>query len=289
MATLYLVSTPIGNLGDLSPRAREVLSEVTRILAEDTRRTRPLLTHLGLTTPLVSLHAHNEASREEAVLGWLRDGEDLALVSDAGTPLVSDPGERLVAAVLVAGHGVVPVPGPSAILAALVASGLRTQPFTFLGFIPRKGRERRALLDRLSATPDTTVLFESPERLVKLLKELHAVSPRGRRGAVARELTKLHEEFVRGTLEELALHFSSTPPRGEVTLVLEGIPEEQTASEEADRAAAVALATALLEDGASPSRAAKEVARRLRMPRNLAYEVVHSLEGEKRPGDEPAS
>ncbi len=287
MATLYLVSTPIGNLGDLSPRAREVLSDVSRILAEDTRRTRPLLTHLAVATPLVSFHAHNEASREEEVLAWLGDGEDLALVSDAGTPLVSDPGERLVAAVLGAGHQVVPVPGASAILAALVASGLRAQPFTFLGFLPRKGGERRALLERLSVAHETTVLFESPERLVKLLRELETVSLRHRRGAVARELTKLHEEFVRGTLGELVLHFSSTPPRGEVTLVLEGVAEEEASSEEADRAAAVALATALLEEGVSPSRAAKEVARRLRLPRNLAYQVVHSLEGGKRQGNEP--
>lgn len=261
---------------------------MTRILAEDTRRTRPLLTHLGLAAPLVSFHAHNEARREETVLSWLGDGEDLALVSDAGTPLVSDPGERLVAAVLEEGHSVVPVPGPSAVLAALVASGFPTRRFTFLGFLPRKGPERKELLERLSVAADTIVLFESPERLVKLLKDLAAESPRARRAVVARELTKLHEEFVRGTLEELALRFSSTPVRGEVTLVLEGVPEEDTVPKDTDRAAAVALAGALLQEGASPSRAAREVARRLRVPRNLAYEIVQSLGAEKRPGEEPA-
>ncbi|MGD8360310.1 MAG: 16S rRNA (cytidine(1402)-2'-O)-methyltransferase [Gemmatimonadota bacterium] len=287
MATVYLVSTPIGNLGDLSPRARETLAQVPRILAEDTRRTRPLLTHLGLSAALVSLHAHNEAERVEEILGWLADGEDVALVSDAGTPLVSDPGERLVEEVLAAGHQVVPVPGPSAILAALVASGLPAGRFTFLGFLPRKGAQRRELLDRLASAPETTVVFESPERLVSLLEELLAVSGSSRRGSVARELTKLHEEIVRGTLEELLDHFRSRPVRGEVTLVLEAAPDEGGSSH-VDRAAAAALADALLEEGLSPSRAAREVARRLRVPRNRAYEVVQSRargggSGDRRP------
>lgn len=287
MATVYLVSTPIGNLGDLSPRARETLAQVPRILAEDTRRTRPLLTHLGLSATLVSLHAHNEAERVEEVLGWLADGEDVALVSDAGTPLVSDPGERLVEEVLAAGHQVVPVPGPSAILAALVASGLPAGRFTFLGFLPRKGAQRRELLDRLASAPETTVVFESPERLVPLLEELLAVSGSRRRGSVARELTKLHEEIVRGTLEALLDHFRSRPARGEVTLVLEAAPDEG-GSPQVDWAAAAALADALLEEGLSPSRAAREVARRLRVPRNRAYEVVQSRargggSGDRRP------
>jgi 16S rRNA (cytidine1402-2'-O)-methyltransferase len=286
MAILYLVSTPIGNLGDLSPRAREVLAGVSRILAEDTRRTRPLLNHLGLTTGLVSLHAHNESARREEVLSWLDAGEDLALVSDAGTPLVSDPGERVVTAALVGGHNVVPVPGPSAILAALVASGLPTGRFTFLGFPPRKGPERKALLDRASAANDTTILFESPERLVKLLRDLAAVCRDDRRAAVARELTKLHEEFVRGTLAELVQHFSSHSPRGEITLVLEGGAEDKGASPEVDRAAVMALARVLLAEGMTPSRTAKEVARRLRLPRNLVYEVVQALGGGGGPDDE---
>lgn len=273
MAILYLVSTPIGNLGDLSPRAAETLSRVVRILAEDTRRTRRLLNHLGLKTPLVSYHAHNEAERSRSVLGWMSQGEDLALVSDAGTPLVSDPGERLVNAVLRAGHGVVPIPGPSSILAALVASGLPTHPFTFLGFLPRKGPERKERLERVSAATDTLVLFESPERLARLLEALSEHCGEDRRGVVARELTKLHEEFVRGTLRELRDHFSAHPPRGEITLVVEGASSEP-ASREIDRGAAAALAQALLSEGVSPSRAAREVARRLRIPRNEAYRVV---------------
>jgi 16S rRNA (cytidine1402-2'-O)-methyltransferase len=284
MATVYLVSTPIGNLGDLSTRARETLALVPRILAEDTRRTRPLLTRLGLSATLVSLHAHNEAERIREVLGWLADGEDVALVSDAGTPLVSDPGERLVEEVLAAGHRVVPIPGPSAVLAALVASGLPAGRFTFLGFLPRKGAQRRELLDRLASAPETTVVFESPERLVPLLEELLAISGSRRRGSVGRELTKLHEEIVRGTLEELRDHFRSRPIRGEVTLVLEAAPDE-AGSSRVDQAAAAALADALLEEGLSPSRVAREVARRLRVPRNRAYDVVQSRARGRGSGD----
>ena len=288
MGTLYLVSTPIGNLGDLSRRATEVLGGVSRILAEDTRRTRPLLTHLGLSTPMVSFHAHNETARRDAILAWLADGEDVAMVSDAGTPLVSDPGERLVDAVLSAGYPVVPIPGPSAILAALVASGLPSHRFTFLGFLPRKGAERRDLLDRIASAPETTVLFESPERLLRLLEDLGEMSAPGRRGAVCRELTKLHEEFVRGTLEEIKAHFTESPPRGEITLVLEPAGDAPGGSE-VDSAAAAALAEALLKDGQSPSRAAKEVARRLKVPRNEAYEIVQELNRTREGGESDAS
>jgi 16S rRNA (cytidine1402-2'-O)-methyltransferase len=276
MSTLFIVSTPIGNLGDMSPRAAETLAGVSRVLAEDTRRTRKLMSHLGLSTPLVSHHAHNEASREGKILEWMGAGEDLAVVSDAGTPLVSDPGERLVEAVLSEGHQVVPIPGPSAILAALVASGLPALPFSFFGFLPRKGKERTRMLDRLASTRETSVLFESPERLVSLLEALSETGGGDRKGCVARELTKLHEEFVRGSLEELALHFRGTPPRGEITLVLEAVPEPE-GTQDIDGAAAVALAQALLADGMSPSRAAKELARRLNVSRNQAYEVVQGI------------
>ncbi|MGD2121554.1 MAG: 16S rRNA (cytidine(1402)-2'-O)-methyltransferase [Gemmatimonadota bacterium] len=280
MATLYLVSTPIGNLDDLTPRAGEVLGSVFRILAEDTRRTRKLLSHLGLSTPLVSLHAHNEASREEAVVGWLGEGEDLALVSDAGTPLVSDPGHRIVAAVLEAGHEVVPVPGPSAVLAALVGSGFPGDRFSFLGFLPRKGTDRRELLDRVAASEDTVVLFESPERVGALLESLGEACGGQRPVALARELTKLHEEFVRGTLAQVGAHLKDHPPRGEVVVVLGGAPAGDPGAADAaavDTAAAGALAQALLAQGLSPSRAAREVAKRLRVPRNLAYDIVQGL------------
>lgn len=276
MGTLYLVSTPIGNLGDLTRRAAETLGSVSRILAEDTRRTRKLLSHLGLSTPLVSLHAHNEASRQAAVLGWLSMGEDLALVSDAGTPLVSDPGGRVVEAVLEGGYTVVPIPGPSAVLAALVASGLPSERFSFLGFLPRKGPERADLLERIASSPETTVLFESPERTGVLLGALAERCGPHRRAAVARELTKIHEEIVRGTLGVLMDRFAEASPRGEVTLVVEGAPPGEGTAE-ADEAAARALAGALLDEGMAPSRVAREVARRLKLSRNRAYQVVQDL------------
>jgi 16S rRNA (cytidine1402-2'-O)-methyltransferase len=278
VSTLYLVSTPIGHLGDITLRAVEVLGSVDRILVEDTRRTRVLLDHLNLRTPMVSLHAHNEAERIGSVLGWLGAGESLALVSDAGTPLMSDPGERLVPAVVEAGHAVVPIPGPSAILAALVASGLPTVPFRFLGFPPRKGKERSSFLAQVAESPDTVVLFESPERLRALLEALQEGCGPERRVAVARELTKLHEEVTRGTLAEVGAYYSQGRIRGEVCVVVGGAPpsrSEPGADEETGRI----LARSLLEQGMSPSRVAREVGRIVGLPRSLAYRIVHTLPG----------
>ncbi len=274
MATLYVVSTPIGNLGDLTHRAVEVLGAVHRVLAEDTRRTGILLKHYGIDARLVSAHEHNEAARAEQVVRWLDDGEDLALVSDAGTPLVSDPGARLVRAVVDAGHDVVPVPGASAALAALVASGLAPEPFTFFGFLPRSGGTRTERLAELAALPHTAVLYESPERLVALLEELAEASDPSREVVVARELTKLHEEHRRGSLADVADHYREAGVKGEVVVVLAGAA---AVSEEVDRDAIIALATALLNDGLRPSVVAKEVARRLNVPRNQAYEIVQEL------------
>ncbi len=273
MSTLFIVSTPIGNLGDLSPRAAETLRSAARILAEDTRRTRILAAHAGATAPLVSLHAHNEAERVRRVLGWLDAGEDLALVSDAGTPLVSDPGGRLVDAVAAAGHDVIPIPGPSAVLAALVGSGLPSERFTFLGFPERKGPERALLLERVAASRESVVIFESPQRLVRLLEDLAGLCGGERRVAVGRELTKLHEEWFRGTLAGAADHFGQRPPRGEVSVVVG--PDEAGAPDAADlESEARALARVLLDGGSHPSAAAREVASRLALPRNTAYRIV---------------
>jgi 16S rRNA (cytidine1402-2'-O)-methyltransferase len=220
---------------------------------------------------MTSLHAHNEAARRPRVLEWLEMGEDVALVSDAGTPLVSDPGARIVQAALDAGHAVVPVPGASAVLAALVASGLPAERFTFLGFLPRKGPERRRLLARVAESEETVVIFESPERLGQLLRDLEGGVGAERRVAVGREMTKLHETVVRGTLADVARYYGGEAPRGDVTVVLEGVPES---SPEQDPEAARALARILLDEGVSPSRVAREVAQRLGVPRNLAYDVV---------------
>lgn len=277
MSILYLVSTPIGNLSDVTLRAREVLGAVDVILAEDTRRSRILLDHLDIDGDLRSLHAHNEAERAAEVVQLLERGLELALVSDAGTPLVSDPGARLVREVVEAGHRVVPVPGPSAVMAALVASGLPAERFAFLGFPPRKGGEREALLERVAAAPESVVLFESPERLERLLVDLERLCGPRRRLAVGRELTKVHEEFVRGTIPEVHSYYQEHSPRGEVTVVIEAAPEREE-PDSVDEAAARALARALLDEGMRPSRASREVARRLGIPRNTAYRIVHSLE-----------
>ena len=273
MATLYLVSTPIGNLSDLSARAATILGTVDRVFAEDTRRTRRLLQHLGLDTPVVSLHQHNEAARTAQVVACLEGGLDAALVSDAGTPLVSDPGARAVDAALAAGARVVPVPGPSAVLAALVGSGLPTDRFAFLGFAPRKGRERRALLERVAHSPETTILFEAANRLVRLLSDLERACGSGRRVAVAREMTKLHEEFVRGTLAEARACYEASAPRGEVTLVVERSPQR-----EVGEAAAREYAARLLSEGMSRSEVVRQMTARLGLPRNRSYKIVHSTE-----------
>jgi 16S rRNA (cytidine1402-2'-O)-methyltransferase len=276
VATLYLVSTPIGNLGDISTRAADVLRSVDRILAEDTRRTRVLTQHLGATAPLTSVHAHNEAERLRRVLDWLGEGDTLALVSDAGTPLISDPGGRLVDAVWEAGHTVVPVPGASAVLAALVASGLPADRFSFLGFPDRKGRGRQSVLEKIATSEESVVLFESPNRLVRLLEDLAHTCGGDRRVAVARELTKLHEEFFRGTLEDAAGYYGDHPPRGEVTVVVAPAESPQPTRDDVEKEARI-LASRLLEEGLKPSAAAREVTSRLDLPRNVAYRIVHEV------------
>jgi len=277
MGTLYLVATPIGNLEDLTLRATRILREVDLVLAEDTRRTGILLRHLGATTPMLSLHQHNEGARSAELLERLIGGGTMALVSDAGTPLVSDPGETLVRRAIAAGVGVVPIPGPSAVLHALVGSGFPAIPFTFRGFPPRKGREREEFLERIGEAPETTVLFESPERTGVLLRELAERCGAEREGVVARELTKVHEEFRRGTLGELANYYADASPRGEVTIVLAGGTGVEP-SAGVDREAALALARVLLAEGESPSRTAREVARRLRLTRNMAYSLVQEMD-----------
>lgn len=282
MARLYIVSTPIGNLEDLSVRALSVLKAVARVLAEDTRRTSILFQRYGIETPLLSAHEHNEAARATRLVAWLDAGEDAALVSDAGTPLLSDPGARLVRAVLDAGHDVVPVPGASALLSALVASGLPAEPFTFFGFPPRSGRQRAELLEQLGSLAHTAVLYEAPSRLGALLRDLLAACGADRPVVVARELTKLHESFVRGTLTDVARYYDNEQVRGEVVVILGGAPEPPTASPEE----AQVLAAELLAAGATPRSAARELAQRLRLSRNEAYSLVLTLsDGARREKD----
>ena len=278
MPTLYVTSTPIGNLEDITVRAIAVLRSVSRIMAEDTRRTAILLRRYEIATPLISAHEHNEAARAGQLVGWLEAGEDVALVSDAGTPLLSDPGARLVRAVIEAGHEVVPVPGASALLSALVAAGLPAEPFTFYGFAPRSGGERRDLMETLRELRHTVVLYESPARLTALLKDLVTACGGDRPVAVARELTKLHESVVRGTLAEVLRYYQEGAVRGEVVVVLGGARPPEPASE----ADATTLALELLAAGATPRSAAKELAQRLHISRNEAYSLVLSLGGDGR-------
>lgn len=270
-SALYVVGTPIGNLDDLTVRAAEILRSVAVVYAEDTRRTGRLLASVGAEAALRSLHAHNEAERTEEVLGRLRAGERVALVSDAGTPAVSDPGRRLVAAAQESGLRVVPVPGPSAVLAALSVSGLPADRFTFVGFAPRGGAERTAWLGRLTRIPTTLVLFESPRRVARLLEDL-AGSGLGERTAVlCRELTKLHEEVRRDTVAGLARWLEEAgEPRGEVTLAVEGAgPAEQAPSPQVVRDEARRLAGA----GLSTRDIAERLQEELGVSRNEAYEA----------------
>lgn len=219
MGKLYLVATPIGNLEDVSPRALRVLQEVHMVACEDTRTTQVLLKRHGVRAKhLTSYTEFNHERKAKELVGQLDRGWDVALVSDAGTPALSDPGERLVAAALAAGHEVVPIPGPAAAIAALVASGLPTREFTFVGFVPRRSGERRRLFAQLLAARRSVVLYESPYRVADTLADLAAVAA-DTRVVVARELTKVHEEFVRGSAAELAARYAGERPKGEVTIV----------------------------------------------------------------------
>jgi 16S rRNA (cytidine1402-2'-O)-methyltransferase len=275
MSKLYIVSTPIGNLGDFTYRAVEVLGTVDRILAEDTRRTTILLRHYGIRTPLYSAHAHNEQARSKQILQWLDRGEQVALVSDAGTPLLSDPGARIVRIVLEAGHEVIPVPGPSALLAALVGAGLEPEPFTFFGFLPRSGRERQTRLQEIATLGHTAVVYEAPGRLLRLLDDLEQVCGAERQGAVARELTKVHETFVRGTLQQLRAYYEAGEVRGEVVVLIAGAVVGKSATDR--EAEARSMAAELLAVGDSPRDVARKVAQQTGLTRNRSYEITLSL------------
>ena len=271
---LYVVATPLGNLQDLSERAASVLRSVDVVASEDTRRTGNLLAHLGVRPRLLSFHAHSRPSRTATLLEILASGRTVALVTDAGTPGVSDPGADLVAAARAAGSAVVPVPGASAVAAALSASGLPADRYLFLGFIPKKGTERARLLARAAAEEWSVVFFEAPGRLATLLTDLAQLAP-GRGAVVARELTKLHEEFRAGTLEELADYYSTTEPKGEITVVVAGTgqppaPPDRTAE-------ARALARSLLANGATKRAASQRLVSELGLARNEAYRLVMEL------------
>lgn len=268
--TLYIVSTPIGNMGDFSFRAVETLREVSAILAEDTRHTVHLLERYGIATPLVPYHEHNEARATPGLVARLQAGESLALVSDAGTPLLSDPGARLVRAAADAGIRVSPVPGASAMLSALVASGLDAERFTFFGFLARRGRERRATIEEIAQLRHSAVLYEAPSRVGDTLAELAAAGGGERQAVVARELTKQFEEIRRGTLAQLAAYYDDAPPRGEVVIVVAGSSAPQGATEEQLRARAAELRA----EGRTARDVASALVSELGASRNLAYRIA---------------
>jgi len=275
MGTLQVVATPIGNLEDISIRALRTLSEADLLFAEDTRRARVLLERYEVDARPISLHEHNEASRVERALAVLRDDGRVALISDAGTPLVSDPGGRLVEAAIADGHRVEPIPGASAVLSALTVSGLATAPFTFVGFLPRRGGACRALLEGYRGRPETLVFFESPRRVAATLELLEEVLG-DRPACAARELTKLHEEVSRGSLKELRERFAGGA-RGELTLVVAGdeaadlrSPERDVLKEWSEDELCDEI-RAWLDRGRRPREIAAQLSRTTGMPRRQIY------------------
>ncbi|OLB05859.1 MAG: 16S rRNA (cytidine(1402)-2'-O)-methyltransferase [Gemmatimonadetes bacterium 13_2_20CM_69_27] len=272
--TLYVVATPLGNLDDLSPRAALTLKQAAAVAAEDTRHTKTLLVHVGSDAELVSFHAHSPDSALRRILHLLGTGKDVALVTDAGTPTVSDPGAFLVAAARERDVPIVTVPGPTAVAAALAVSGLSADRYLFLGFLPRKGSERRRLLDTVAKSEWTVVLFEAPPRVAALLEDLAAACGGERRAAVARELTKVFEETRAGTLVELAGYYAEAPARGEVTVVVSGTGKPVREERPPDPGA---RARALLAQGMTRKDAAERLAEETGITRNTAYRLVNEL------------
>lgn len=267
---LYVVSTPIGNMGDMSFRAVEVLSSAALVIAEDTRHSRRLLDHYEITTRCSSYHEHNEARETPRLVKRLNSGESLALITDAGTPLLSDPGARLVNAAIEAGIDVVPIPGASALLAALVGSGAAGEKFTFFGFLPRRGKERLNSLTEIMRMTHTAVIYEAPSRVGATLCELSEAGAGSRNAVVARELTKKFEEFARGRIDDLAERFTTAPARGEVVILVCGA-EPREITEESLRG----HARRLLEESLSPREVTDRLIGEYGAARNVAYRLAH--------------
>jgi len=269
--TLYLVATPIGNLSDITHRALQVLRDVDLIACEDTRHTHKLLSHYGITTKTISYHEHNEQQRAGQLIDQLRQGSSIAVVTDAGTPAVSDPGFRLVRAAIENEVPVVPVPGPSALISALVAAGLPTDEFFFAGFLPARTNARRARLSELQSVPGTLIFYEAPHRLAATLKDAYELL--GERDAVvARELTKVHEEIRRGRLSELAAHYEREDPRGEIVVLI----DRNVISAAPQQSSIAALVDQFEREGMDQRGALKKAARELGISRAEAYRKLIS-------------
>lgn len=274
--TLYLVATPIGNLEDISLRALRVLKEVALVAAEDTRHSRKLFNHYGIQTPLTSYFAHNEAAKGERLLERLRQGDDVALISDAGTPAISDPGELLVQRCRQEGIAVTMVPGPSAAVSALAISGLPTERFAFEGFLPSRSKARRELLGTLQDEPRTLIFYEAPHRLERTLAELEEELGPERQIAVARELTKLHEELVRGEVAQVRAHFAAERVRGEIVLLIAPAPRQAPTESVAE-----ALQRVAAETGLPMRQVVKQVARQFGLPGSEVYQEALRLKAEQ--------
>ena len=277
--TLYLVATPIGNLADITHRALQILKDVDLIACEDTRHTHKLLQHYGITTKTVSYHEHNEQQRTAQLVDQLKQGSDIAVVSDAGTPSISDPGFRLVRAAIENDVHVVPVPGPSAVISALIAAGLPTDEFFFAGFLPSRSNARRTRLSELRAVPGTVIFYEAPHRLAMTLKDAYEILGE-REAAVARELTKLHEEIKRGRLSELASYFEDhDKARGEIVVLIDrNVIAVATDKSESSIAA---LVDRFEQDGMDHRAALKKAARELGLSRAEAYRKLVATKSTK--------
>ncbi|MGB0387617.1 MAG: 16S rRNA (cytidine(1402)-2'-O)-methyltransferase [Ardenticatenaceae bacterium] len=276
MGTLYVVATPIGNLDDMTFRAVRVLQEVALIAAEDTRKSGRLLKYFEIDTPMTSYYEYNKLAKLDRILRTLSTA-DVALISDAGTPGISDPGYKLVRAALNGGYKVVPIPGCSAIITALSASGLPTDRFIFLGFLPRKANERKAMLQRLIQAPQTIVFYEAPHRIRESVDDLIRIFGASRQVVLARELTKRFEEFWRGELADAAGHLVTDTPRGEFTVLLAGAKKKDSKWND-DQVQRALLA--LQVDGVTGSRAVKQVARLSRRPKSQVYDLWLALREE---------
>lgn len=281
--TLYIVATPIGNLEDITLRALRVLKEVALIAAEDTRVTRKLLSHYDIHTPMTAYHQHSRGKRSEEIIERLESGEDVALVSDAGTPGISDPGHELIRMAIDADIPIVSVPGPTAMITALVVSGLPTAHFAFDGFPPRKDNERRAFFRGLRADTRTLVLYESPLRLVSTLKA--ALTELGdRRAAVVREATKMFEEVNRGGISDIIARYTERKPRGEVTIIIEGAGSEEKAVGQVDSVSVEDRLRQLIGEGMTERDAIRQAAAELKLPRREVYAVAIAMKERKGTG-----
>lgn len=278
--TLYLVPTPIGNLQDMTPRAIAVLADVDLIAAEDTRHTQQLLNHFDITTKQTSFHEHNWQAKIPGIIADLQQGKNIAQVSDAGMPSISDPGKELVAAAIAQGIAVVPIPGATAGVTALIASGLVPQPFYFYGFLQRKNSDQLAELERLATLRDTTIFYEAPHRLKQTLENIQKVMGADRQVVLARELTKKYEEFLRGTVAELVAWAKTHEIRGEFVVMIAGFTGEEIAATDNDEAElTVQEAVAkLVAKGLKPNAAIKQVAKARQLNRQAVYADYHGID-----------